>query len=165
MVLVALAWALPSFLLHNVIHEGAHALVALAAGCRDVRLWPFPGRKLGYWTWAHMTYETGSASFGTLRWLSVAPVFAELAWLVGFGTLLFVAPVGWWTGFLLVEPVSSLVDLTVWMLGFWREPPNPHSDAEVWRNDFRVTRRAARFGSLLLLLPMLVVGWGLVRVF
>jgi hypothetical protein len=162
---VALLWALPSFLLHNVIHEGAHCLVALAARCPNVSLWPFPGRKLGYWTWAHMNYETKGADYPTLRLIHAAPVAAELLWLVLVLPALFFVPVGWWTGFFMVEAVSPLVDLTTWFWGFWREPPNPYCDAESHRRDFGMTRRTGRLWSAALLPLYGLVLWGVVRVF
>lgn len=162
--LVSLLWALPSFLLHNVIHEGAHCVVALLARCTNVRLWPLPGRSLGYWTWAHMKYEASGANQGTLRFIHIAPVIAEMLWLSAALIALFFTPTGWWTGILLIEPVSSCVDLTVWCLGFWREPPNPYSDAERHRRVFGVTRVTGRLWSLVVLLLWALTVWGFFRV-
>jgi len=164
LILTALLWALPSFLLHNVLHEGAHALMAWFSGCTNIRLYPFPSRKLGYFTWAHMTYTT-RGSLAWLRWISVAPVVGEFLWLLCVLPLLFFAPVGWWSGVVLVEGISSIVDSTVWMLGFWNPKPNPYSDAETFRRDFDFNRRTGKLYSLLLLLPATLVAWGLVRLF
>lgn len=164
LILTALLWALPSFLLHNVLHEGSHALAAWWAGCTNIRLYPFPSRKLGYFTWAHMTY-TQKGNFARLRWVPIAPIMGEALWLTPVLPLLFFTPVGWWSGLLLVESISSIVDSTVWMLGFWNPSPNPYSDAETFRSDFGFTRLTGKLYSLLLLLPATLVAWGIVRLF
>lgn len=163
LILVSLAWALPSFLLHNIIHEGAHCLVALAAKCTNVRLWPFPGKKLGYWTWAHMSYESKSADYSRLRLIHAAPVVAELLWLAMALPALFFVPVGWWTGFFVVESVSSCVDMTTWFWGFWREPPNTYCDAESHRRDFNMSRSVGKAWSALLLPLWGLTVWGLFK--
>jgi hypothetical protein len=164
LVIVALCWALPSFLLHNTLHEGAHALAAKMAGCTDIRLYPFPGRKLGYFTWAHMRYSVTSVSTD-LRWISIAPVTAESLWLLLGLLLLFLAPIGWWSGVLLVEPISATIDLLTWMLGFWRPVASPDCDAEVHRNAFGFSRAAGKLYSLLLLPPAALVVYGAIRLF
>ena len=165
MLLTALLWALPSFLLHNIVHEGAHGLAALWAGGSEVKLWPFPGHRLGYFTWANMTYNPRTASSARLRFVAVAPLPAESLWLALFLPALFLAPVGWWSGLLLVESVSPLVDMTTWLLGWWNPKENPYCDAEVFRTDFSFSRLAGKLASLGLLLPAALVVWGAVRIF
>ena len=165
MLLTALLWALPSFLIHNIVHEGAHALVALWSGASDVKLWPFPGRRLGYFTFAHMTYTFRGTSYVRLRWVSIAPVFAEALWLALALLALFIAPVGWWSGFLIVEAVSPIVDCTTWLLGYWNPNRNPSCDAEVFRSDFSFSRLAGKLASLVLPLPAAFAVWGIVRIF
>lgn len=144
--IVAAAWALPSFFLHNVLHEGSHALVALLTGGRNVRLWPFPSRDGGYFTWAHVTYD------GTVSpWFYVAPLVAESVWLSWTLPLMFFLPFGPWTAIFAVECVSSLVDMTTWLLGWWNPTPNDACDAEVTRREFGFSRGVGKALSLLLL--------------
>lgn len=154
--LTALAWALPSFLLHNVIHEGSHALVALASGATNVKLWPFPSRRLGYFTWAHFTYD-GTLSDVDSAQVSTAPVSFETGWFTCFCILFGFIPFGWWSAFFAVECVSALVDLTVWFLGFWRPTENTECDAAKVRRFGNFSRGLGKVASLLWMLPLYAV--------
>ena len=146
----ALVWALPSFLLHNVIHEGAHALVALVSGARNVKLWPFPGWRLGYFTWAHMTYD-GEVDEARV---AAAPVSFETVWFLAFAALFHFVSVPWLVPVFAVECVSSLVDMTVWFLGFWRPTENVFADASVVRVGLNVSRGLGKAVSLAWMLPL-----------
>jgi hypothetical protein len=126
--IVALCWVPFSFLLHNVVHEGAHAVVAKAAGSTVTRFWPFPGWRAGYFTWAHVLYQPevrGSAYV----WMQVAPVIAEFVWMSdAFSAFLLTS--GWLQLVLLVEVVSANVDIVNWWLkGFWFRDANPAYDS------------------------------------
>ena len=158
--LVALAWALPSFLLHNVLHEGAHAVFALASGATNVKPWPFPGWKLGYFTWAHMSYD-GTLSDVNEAEVSAAPVPVETVWFGLFVALFYFVPFGWWSAFLAVECVSSLIDMTVWFLGFWRPTENVQSDAAKVRRLGNFSRGVGKAASLSWMLPLVGVAVGL----
>lgn len=145
-----IVWAGASFLVHNLIHEGAHALVAVLGRANPVKLWPFPGRRLGYFTWAYMSY-TGPLSASAARWIDVAPVIAETVWLVAFLALSFFVG-GWWRFFVTLEMLYALIDMTTWVLGWWTK--RPHTDAEGLRRLFGWSTAKARALSFLLLVPM-----------
>jgi hypothetical protein len=119
-VVAAVLWLPLSFLLHNIIHEGAHALAALLLGGGPVTLWPFPGKRTGNFTWAHMTYTKGLSPRKEAL-MTIAPVMAELLWASVFmavmsnsgGLVLFLLP--------MVEILFSCIDMTTWSLGAWTE--------------------------------------------
>lgn len=179
-VIAAVVWAPLSFLLHNVIHEGAHALAALWAGSTSVRLYPFPSKLTdGRWSWAHMDYEpprslsTDLKAAARLKWLSVAPVIAEVVWwhlailaLVRLSALSGPAADGlhlhWWAALVVVECISPLVDCVTWVLPWWRKDPHPFTDAEVHRSDWGFRIERGRLWSLLLLSPSAVTVSGLI---
>lgn len=151
--LVALAWAAPSFLLHNLIHEGAHAVVALLFGASSVRIWPFPGKRTGSFTWAHVTY-VGPVEGAGLWLLFPAPLIAEILWFSLFVVLYSVLPMGWWFGLIACELVAPLVDMTTWFAGYWN-PIIPYScDAERFRIKKPFRRLTGKIASLVVLLPM-----------
>jgi len=157
--LFALLWAPFSFLLHNVIHEGAHALVTVAYGGKVTAFFPFPSKRTGYFTWAHVA--TTTIRQGTALML-VAPVLAELLWLSIFLSLSFVTD-GVLQKILLVEVVSSNVDIVVWLLGWWNPKPTPYCDAERFRSLLNFTRTKGKLLSLVLLPVALFSGFALVR--
>ena len=127
-VLVALAWAPFSFLLHNIIHEGAHALVARLQGARITAFWPFPGTKLGYFTFAHIKWE-GTLNPKQMSRVLVAPVVAEIFWMVA-ALVGFALTDGWLRMVLLVEVISSNVDIANWWFqGFYIVGKRPNCDA------------------------------------
>lgn len=142
---IALCWIPFSFLLHNMLHELAHAAEAIRNGAKITKIWPFPGMQLGYWTWAHVKFS-GIKKMTAL--LSLAPVLVELVWLVIFSTL-FLFTDGWLQKIVLVEMISSNVDMTNWLLAWWRKIPNPSTDAERFRNDLGWTLGKAKVVSLL----------------
>jgi hypothetical protein len=56
---VALISAVGFWLPQNVIHEGAHAVAARHWGAKIISFWPFPSKKLGYFTFAHVRWQWG----------------------------------------------------------------------------------------------------------
>jgi len=142
--LFALLWAPFSFLLHNVIHEGAHSLATLAFGGKVTEFFPFPSKRTGYFTWAYVA--TTPIVRGTALMLA-APLMAETLWLSAFLSLSFVT-LGVLQKVLLVEVVSSNVDIVVWLLGWWNPKPNAHCDAERFRVKVGFSRTQGRLLSL-----------------
>lgn len=49
--------ALALWLPQNAIHEGAHAVAARHWGGKIIEFWPFPSKKLGYFTFAHVRWQ------------------------------------------------------------------------------------------------------------
>jgi hypothetical protein len=157
--LFALLWAPFSFLLHNVIHEGAHALITVVYGGRVTAFFPFPSKRTGYFTWAYVA--TTPLTRGVALMLA-APVLAELLWLALFLSLSFVTD-GVLQKILLVEVVSSNVDIVVWLLGWWSPRPNPYCDAERFRKTLNFSRGLGKALSLAFLPIALVCGYALYR--
>lgn len=122
MLVVALVWALPSYFLHCVIHEASHALVVRRLGgtILSVRLLPSWDSKLRKLTFASITYKTPPdlVRVGHLE-VALAPVSIEYAWIGIMAVLSLLVPAPW-VGVLIVEVLSSIVDLGVWHVGMLR---------------------------------------------
>lgn len=161
---VCFIWAFPSFLLHNLLHEGSHAVIALAAGAKNIRMHLFPSNDLGYFTWAYVKYDSVEDTT-IMKAMPASPIFIEMPWLIGFTIMLYTLPIGWWTGIIIVECISSVVDLTNWFSGYWNPLPNRHCDAEKIRATLGFDRWVGKLVSALLLVPMVVVVGGIVKAF
>lgn len=55
--IIALIAFLPMWLLQNYIHELAHGLTLWLGWRWKFKVYPFPSKRLGRFTWAHVTYE------------------------------------------------------------------------------------------------------------
>ena len=148
--IMALIWAPFTFLLHNVIHELSHAIIAVKNGATIVKFWPFPGKQLGYFTWAYVSYRDLEKE---TPMLPLAPVITELILSTVF-LLAFLFTPHWIRGIFLAEVVSANVDITTWLLGYWRNPVNPACDAEQFRKQ---TDMSLGYGKMFLLLQALHV--------
>jgi hypothetical protein len=158
--LVALS-ALALWLPQNLAHELAHGAVARFYGAKDIEIWPFPGTKLGYftfahvqWTWTEMPTRTG------LGLVSAAPQMANtlvlllvtLLWqLVTMPTWVLSVLAGW--------AVVNFVDGAVNLSTFYRLQPKVTTDGWKWADRFGISAWSARviaaswqlgFGAILL---------------
>lgn len=159
---LALLWAPASFVLHCFLHELAHGLVAVASGSRIEKIWPFPSRRLGYFTWAYVQFSR-MANLRLYPLLLVAPLIAEFIWLLGSWAVLLFVPVRALQAVFLVEMISSLVDSITWLLGWWNPRVNMNCDAEVLRTTIGMSRLKGKMLSLLYLLPVAFSAFLLVR--
>lgn len=148
--LPALIWAPFSFLLHNLIHELAHGLTATWFGARIKSIWPFPSTRLGYFTWAYVDFTELKRGIAPML---IAPVVAELLWMSAFGTAAALT-YGWVQAVLMVEVVSSNVDIVVWLLGWWNPAQHSYCDAERFRTELKFSRTKGKLLSLLQLIPI-----------
>ena len=48
---------IPLWLLQNIVHELSHGLTLKMGWDWDFKIWPFPSKKLGRFTFAHVTYQ------------------------------------------------------------------------------------------------------------
>jgi hypothetical protein len=142
--LPAILWIPFSFLLHNIIHEAAHGATAIAYGGKILSFWPFPSRRTGYFTWAYVEHTPITRGAPALL---IAPLVIELIWLFTALTLAMNTS-GAFQRVVLVEIVSSNVDVTVWLLGWWNPAPNKNCDAERFRAHLGFSRNAGKIGSL-----------------
>ena len=124
--LVLAIWSPLSFLLHNVIHEGSHAIAIKITGGSVKKIWLLPSYKLGYFTFAHVLW-TGKATKWQQIFISSAPLIGETIWLTVFVPLATVSIVNGWpmpiTVFFLTEVASSIIDASVWAMGWVRNRP------------------------------------------
>lgn len=161
--IIALAWAPVSFILHCFLHELAHGLVAVASGSRIEKLWPFPSRRLGYFTWAYVQFSR-LPDLKNYPLLLSAPLIVEFGWLLLCWGLLLI-PVRVLQAVLLVEMISAIVDSTTWLLGWWNPRVNMNCDAEVFRTTVGMSRLKGKMLSLLYLLPISFSLFLLIRFF
>jgi hypothetical protein len=108
-----LLWSIPSFFIHCVLHEAAHAHVA---GWRGVTVWPFPGWRSGVFRFAYMTPTPGNPTVAF--W--TAPLWVEGAWwvaaILAYAFFPAVRPIA------LIEATFALVDCTTWAMPFfWKQ--------------------------------------------
>lgn len=104
-------WAVGTFWLHCLIHEGAHWVAGRAFGLEgQIVLWP--GSVDGQWYWARTVWPRGAfVRSQEALVMCAAPVLAELVWLA---LALAIAIVWPWA---LLEAGAALVDITQWLLG------------------------------------------------
>lgn len=70
--------ALAMWLPQNVQHEGMHAALAKYFGADDVKIWPFPGKQLGHFTWAHARWRwTKPVTVEQEAYTAIAPLLAN----------------------------------------------------------------------------------------
>jgi hypothetical protein len=128
-ILLVVLWAPVSFLLHNAIHEGSHAAAVKIVGGNVKKIWLLPSYKLGYFTFGHVLWE-GKASKWQQVFITSAPLIGETIWLTVFIPLATVSIVNGWIMpvklILLTEVVSTIIDASVWALGWIRN--RPHTD-------------------------------------
>ena len=72
--IIALIVLLPMWLLQNYIHELSHGLTLWFGWRWKFKVYPLPSKKLGRFTWAHVTYEptTKSREPGPQGWALVS---------------------------------------------------------------------------------------------
>jgi hypothetical protein len=135
--IAALLWTPPSILLHTTIHEGSHALVAVAKGARITGFNVLPFRENERFYMGRVTFDR-SFDEGQMRSISMAPFWAESIWLIGSSIGLRHAKADWLKAILVVEVVASLVDLTAWALSSRWEGGDlyPHRHLMPSRNGF-----------------------------
>lgn len=85
-VIYILCYALLLWMPQNVIHEGSHALMGRTMGWRIKRFWPFPGCRLGYFTFAHVVFSLPPPRHMTRKrfgLIKIAPIFTNVV-LIGW---------------------------------------------------------------------------------
>lgn len=101
-----LALAIPIFFAWAVVHEGAHALVSMAAGCRVTSFKPWPHKAEGAWYFGRVTYDMPGPTISKL-----APYIVDLVLFSAFAVPLFFVGDAWaWTVLLTLAaapPVNS----------------------------------------------------------
>ena len=156
---LTLAYLPVSFFLHNIIHEGSHALMAKAFGAKDITLWPFPGRRMGgHFTWAHFTFKGPIVGGVAVAMVSIAPVFAELAWLLVMCGLSILAAGTPAALFLAVELLFSAVDITTWGIGAFMK--SNWNDAAVYRDSLKLSLTRSRLSASLMVLGAWIIAAG-----
>lgn len=84
--IILLAAILPFWLLQNTLHELAHALALRIGWGWKFRIWPFPSKTLGRFTFAHVVYEpTASSSTPTNSgWalVSIMPIAMDIVFML-----------------------------------------------------------------------------------
>jgi hypothetical protein len=114
--ITVVVWAVASFFLHIFLHELGHWLV----GGGTMKPWPHK-REDGTWLFGSTTFDVPISADKMPLMLS-APAIVELIWwtgsAIGLGLTL-MASLMILPALLCVEAVSSLVDLFVWMSGWF----------------------------------------------
>lgn len=126
----ALLWIAPSFGLHIAVHEGSHALAAIAVGAQvtDFKPYPHMSEYHGKMVWGSMSFK-GNLNPGQLALIAIAPFVVEAAWSLIAAHLSSTLPKDHWLrGILLVESAAALIDMTNWSLDPWKRN-NQSSDA------------------------------------
>lgn len=128
-IFLVIIWAPITFLLHNALHEGAHGIAVTLSGAKVDKIWLLPSNKLGYFTFAHITWK-GNLTRGKYIFVLVAPLIMEAVWLSIFIPLTIIS---FEQGFampikllFLCELTSSVIDATVWGMGWIRN--RQHTD-------------------------------------
>lgn len=159
-------WAVPSYFLHQALHELAHYRVARDYGLDVTELRLLPGRlQDGRFAFSYIRVpELGQMPPQVKREFFLAPLEVEFDWwmLATLGLMLGNFSLGVGSAFALVEAVAALVDSLVWLLGWWTD--KALTDAWVVRKLNSWSLRRARLLSLLWLLPAALTVGSILRV-
>ena len=153
-----LLWCPFSFLLHNLIHEGAHYFACKAYGLKAT-LSILPRIKDGRVVFGVTNFElTGKESPKVLSEIFSAPLYSEILW---FGLSVIGAhlvSIWWIKELILIEMVASLVDMTTWWLGTWtwRSVNGLTVDGRATFEYINVNKTTARVLSLFLTIPFYI---------
>lgn len=110
-------WLLATFLVHNFVHEAAHALVLRHYGAQGVVLHLLPHHSGGTFLWAQTTWTR--ALLMPTQWflVAIAPVLAEMLWIV----MALTVALSWhWAAW---EGAAAAVDIGCWCLGLVTRKP------------------------------------------
>jgi hypothetical protein len=77
--IASILWLPLSLLMHTAAHEGSHALAATALGQEVTSIYLLPSSRLGYWTWASMTYRGAPLTKRQRALIAAAPLVADAA--------------------------------------------------------------------------------------
>ena len=132
--IIVLATLLPMWFLQNIIHELSHG-IALSVGWKwKFKIFPFPSKRLGYFTFAHVTYTATKGSLvpsNAGRGLtSGMPKLINMMFLT-FATLLAMLLKNYLIASLLLMQfaVMNFVDYSYGMLAVFKSKP---SKADLW---------------------------------
>lgn len=142
---LAVLWLPISLLIHNVVHEVAHIVVALMHGLRVKTLWPLPGWHDGRFHWAYAEVE-GALSPKGLSWFAIAPVIAEIVWLI-CASIGFALSYDELRTIMFIEMLIANADIINWIRPWWMAIPDPQSDAELYRASVTMGLGGARMLS------------------
>jgi hypothetical protein len=129
--LVALALWLPQ----NAAHEGAHILAARQWGAKLVEFVPWPSKKLGYFTWAHVRWRWENGHPGSIgdALTAIAPQFTNTVVLILCAGLYLVLPESPWGRSILTGwAITNFVDGAYNLSTVWRKRPES-ARTDGWR--------------------------------
>jgi hypothetical protein len=155
----------PFWFLQNIIHELAHGLAIRIGWGWKFSIWPFPSKKLGRFTFAHVIYEPTAASQTPTNkgWalISIMPRIVNSGLILISTTLsdilVSVSPVA--AVLCALFAACNLVDFSVGMAGIFRNEPN---QSDIWR--FQTYMEFDVFKLRWLAAFSILFGWALLAV-
>jgi len=160
--LTALIAFLPMWLLQNYIHELSHGLAMRLGWKWSFKVWPFPSKKLGRFTWAHVIYfKTESSkeiSKPSRGFVAIVPKIVNLVFILfGFLALMLSSGCGICSTLLLMFMFYNFIDYFVGLLSVFRSKP---TDTDLWRfqqnlNIDKNTLRICVIASYILLISII----------
>jgi hypothetical protein len=157
--IVALIAILPMWFLQNIIHELAHGLTLWFGWRWKFRIFPFPSKKLGRFTWAHVRYIRTSASTdpsdGGMALVSIMPKLVNIVFIYGALIAAILAPSPILLLLLLMFALFNLVDFSVGVAGIFRSKPNS-SDIWNYQQRSRMPVGHLRFAAVALFLILFI---------
>lgn len=160
---------IPLWLLQNVIHELSHGLTMWFGWKWKFSIYPFPSRKLGRFTFAHVTYEQTDESTepdeNGLALVSIMPKIVNTLFMAIAGIIAVSL-----TGFeilpaiLLVFVWCNFVDFTFGLLGIFRSKRKSdiwkfrdHLDMPIGYLKFSVVGLVCWFGVIISLITLIIL--------
>jgi len=151
---IIIPWLIPIFgilmwLVQNLQHELAHAIVAKSSGAKIIEIWPFPSKKLGYFSWAYVIfYFEKSPSRIQEGFISAAPFIAAginmllISLILGFHGMIIHPAL---STFLCVMFVTNLVDSSYGLSTFYRKKPKISTDGWKFSSAWNIPEKIVRF--------------------
>jgi hypothetical protein len=126
-------WAIPSFFLHTTIHEGSHALAAVAYGGQVTNFEVWPSTQHGNLTFGYTVsqFRSGDLADRAAPLIHAAPAITEAVWMIGAAIAYRNTDSEILKGMFLTEMLASLVDMTKWLFSAWSPNGDAHRYGEV----------------------------------
>lgn len=125
---------IPFWFMQNVIHELSHGLTIYFGWKWKFKIWPFPSKKLGRFTFAHTKYirteKSKDLSYIGRAFVSIAPQLVNVFFLISTSYILLTATISLvWSAILVLFMWTNSIDLSVNLLSILRSPNN----SDIWK--------------------------------
>jgi len=157
--IVLLITIIPFWLLQNIIHELSHGLTLYIGWKWDFKIWPFPSKKLGRFTFAHTEYKRTlkSKEPDNRGWalISIIPKIVNIIFILLCTLFLFLISNNIISILFLIFLYTNSIDFCVGLLSSLRDPNN--SDIWKFRDYFQISTNYLKYWCVSISISQIVM--------